>query len=526
MAAPLFRPGTGLTYESMRASFRYDIPDRFNLGVACTDPHDPDSVALVTVDHHGRATSTTFGEMADRSSRLAAGLAARGVKRGDRVGVVVPQSLATGLAHLAIWKLGAVSLPLASLFGPDALAYRLTDAGAVAAIVSPENRAKVEEGVPGLDVVEVGAEFDALPALDPIVPVDTAAEDPVFLIYTSGTTGPPKGALHPHRSLFGHLPAFELYYEFAPQPEDIIWTPADWAWIGGLMDVVVPAWYYGMTVLTSEADFEPHGATKLMADHGVTLAFLPPTALKMMRAADVDGSGLRLRAIFSGGEALGEELLGWVRSRLGCEVNEGYGQTEANIVVGNCASVWPVRPGSMGRAIPGHDVQVQDEDGNRLIGEVGEIVVRAGDPVMMLGYWNRPDATAEKYRNGWLLTGDLGREDSDGYLWFESRKDDVISSMGYRIGPGEIEESLMGHPAVAMCAVTGVPDELRGQVPAAFVVLRSGVEPTDELATELQQHVRVRLAAHEVPRQVTFVADLPRTATGKIMRRELRQLGR
>ena len=524
MAAPLFGPEPGLTYESMKESFRYDIPDRFNLGVACTDPHDPASVALITVDPNGQATSTTFGEMADRSSRIAAGLAARNVKRGDRVGVVVPQSLATGLAHLAIWKLGAVSLPLASLFGPDALAYRLTDSGAVAAIVSAENRARVEEGVPGLDVIEVGSELDELAASGPIVPADTAAEDPVFLIYTSGTTGPPKGALHAHRTLFGHLPAFELYYEFAPQPGDVIWTPADWAWIGGLMDVVVPAWYYGMTVLTSQADFDPHGATQLMAEHGVTLAFLPPTALKMMRAADVDGSGLRLRAIFSGGEALGEELLGWVRDRLGCQVNEGYGQTEANIVVGNCASVWPVRPGSMGRAIPGHDVQVQDDDGNRLIGGVGEIVVRSPDPVMMLAYWNRPDATDDKYRNGWLLTGDLGREDADGYLWFESRKDDVISSMGYRIGPGEIEESLMGHPAVAMCAVIGVPDEVRGQVPAAFVVLRSGFDPTEGLAVELQQHVRTRLAAHEVPRQVEFVADLPRTATGKIMRRSLRGL--
>ena len=524
MAAPSFRPGPGLTYESMRSSFRYDIPSRFNLGAACTDPHDPAAVALVTVDTRGRATSTTFGALADRSSRIAAGLAARGVGRGDRVGVVVPQSLATGLAHLAIWKLGAVSLPLASLFGPDALGYRLLDAGAVAAIVSRANRAKVEEAVPGLDLIEVGSEFDALEAHAPMAPVDTAAEDPVFLIYTSGTTGPPKGALHAHRTLFGHLPAFELYYEFAPQPGDVIWTPADWAWIGGLMDVVVPAWYHGMTVLTSESDFDPHGAVRLMADHAVTLAFLPPTALKMMRAADVDGADLGLRAIFSGGEALGEELLDWVRSRLGCEVNEGYGQTEANIVVGNCASVWPVRPGSMGRAIPGHDVQVQDEDGNRLIDEVGEIVVRSPDPVMMLEYWNRPDATSEKYRNAWLRTGDLGREDTDGYLWFESRSDDVISSMGYRIGPGEIEESLMGHPAVAMCAVVGVPDELRGQVPAAFVVLRPGFEASEALAVELRHHVRVRLAAHEVPRLVRFVPDLPQTATGKIMRRALREV--
>ena len=518
----MFRPGPGLTYESLRRDFRYEIPDRFNLGAACCDPHDPESVALIGVDRSGGVSETTFGDLSEVTSRVAGGLSRSHVEPGDRVAVVVPQSLATGIAHLAIWKLGAVSLPLASLFGPDALAYRLRDSGAVATIVSPGNRSKVEEAVPGLPIIEVGPQFAGLGSGDPVPVADTAAEDPVFLIYTSGTTGPPKGALHPHRSLFGHLPAFELYYEFAPQPGDVIWTPADWAWIGGLMDVVIPAWYYGMTVLTTDSDFDPHRAVKLMADHGVTLAFLPPTALKMMRAADVDGSGLRLRSIFSGGEALGEELLGWVTDTLGCAVNEGYGQTEANIVVGNCSSVWPVRPGSMGRAIPGHDVQVQDEDGNRLIGEVGEIVVRAGDPVMMLGYWNRPDATEEKYRDGWLLTGDLGREDEDGYLWFESRKDDVISSMGYRIGPGEIEESLMGHPAVAMSAVIGVPDEVRGQIPAAFVVLRPGYEPDEDLAAELQQHVRTRLAAHEVPRRVTFVDDLPRTTTGKIMRRTLR----
>ncbi|HSJ27869.1 MAG TPA: AMP-binding protein [Acidimicrobiia bacterium] len=522
MSAPAFRPRPGQTYDSLRRSFRYDIPPRFNLGSACCDPHDRARTALVTVAEDGAVVRTSFGELSDLTSGLAAGLAGSGIARGDRVGVVVPQSLATGVAHLAVWKLGAVSIPLAGLFGPDALGFRLRDAGAVAVIATPENRAKVEEAVPEARVIEVGPEFDALCRSNPLPVVDTAAEDPAFLIYTSGTTGSPKGALHAHRTLFGHLPAFELYYEFAPQPDDVIWTPADWAWIGGLMDVLIPAWYHGMTVLTDQADFDPHRAVAVMRAHGVTLAFLPPTALKMMRAAGVDGAGLRLRAIFSGGEALGEEMLGWAQHTLGCHINEGYGQTEANIVVGNCASVWPVRPGSMGRPIPGHDVQVQDDDGNRLVGEVGEIVVGSPDPVMMLGYWNRPEATAEKFRDGWLLTGDLGREDDDGYLWFESRKDDVISSMGYRIGPGEIEESLMGHPAVAMCAVVGIPDEVRGQVPAAFVVVRDGFEPGDELVSDLQRHVRTRLAAHEVPRRIEFLDELPRTTTGKILRRTLR----
>ncbi|MDH3250237.1 MAG: AMP-binding protein [Acidimicrobiia bacterium] len=523
MAEPSFRYRDGLSYEDLVDGFTYVIPDHFNLGAACTDQQSQAATAVISVDATGAAVTTSYGELADRTSRLAAGLAGLGVERGDRVGVVAPQSLEVGIAHLAIWKLGAVSLPLASLFGPDALRYRLTDSGAKLAIVSADNRDKVIEAVPGLEILDTGAELlEAMsgPALEAVA--DTSAEEPVFLIYTSGTTGPPKGALHAHRTIFGHLPAFELYYDFAPTPGDVIWTPADWAWIGALMDVVIPAWYHGMAVLTADLDFDPHGAVRLMSEHDVTLAFLPPTALKMMRAAGVDGSALNLRAIFTGGEALGEEMLVWARRELGCPINEGYGQTEANIVVGNSSRVWPVRPGSMGRAIPGHVVQVQDDDGNRLVDEVGEIVVKAPDPVMMLEYWARPDATDAKFRNGWLLTGDLGREDVDGYLWFESRKDDVISSMGYRIGPGEIEESLMSHPAVAMCAVIGVPDDIRGQVPAAFVVVNDGVEATDELAAELQHHVRSRLAAHEVPRRVTFLEELPRTTTGKIMRRALR----
>ncbi len=514
-----------MTYESLRRGFRWEVPERFNLGVACSDTQPPERVALVAEDRTGLVRRVTFGELSGWSSRLAGGLSEMGVGRGDRVGLVLPQSLAAGLTHLALWKLGAISLPLAQLFGPDALRYRIEDSGTRLVLTTPANLAKVEEATVGLDcdilVVEDG--FDVLMAGDGMdSAVDTSAEDPAFLIYTSGTTGPPKGALHAHRSVFGHLPGFELYYEFAPLPADVIWTPADWAWIGGLMDVLVPAWYHGMTVVTADLDFDPHGAADLMARHRVTLAFLPPTALKMMRAAGVSRSDLALRAVFTGGEPLGEEMLHWAREHLGAGINEGYGQTEANLVVGNCGAVWPVKPGSMGRALPGHDVEVQDENGVRLVGSEGEICIRAPDPVMMLGFWNRPQATEDRFRNGWLLTGDLGVEDEDGYLWFRSRADDVITSMGYRIGPGEIEESLMRHPAVAMCAVVGIPDEIRGQIPAAFVVLRQGHDPTDTLARGLQDHVRARLAAHAVPGRVTFVEDLPRTTTGKIMRRALR----
>ncbi len=519
----LLIPHQGMTYETLRNRFRWNIPERFNLGVACADQQEPEATALVAVAGSGAVARHTFGDLTDRSARLAEGLVRQGIGPGDRVAIVAPQSLEVGLAHLALWKLGAISLPLASLFGPDAISYRLSDSGSKAAIVHPDNRSKLREAAPHLPIIEIGPDFDALcsgPALEH--PLDTLAEDPAYLIYTSGTTGPPKGALHAHRSLFGHLTGFECYYEFVPKPGDVIWTPADWAWLGGLMDALIPAWYYGITVLTDGTRFDPAGSFDLMAEHRVTLAFLPPTALKMMRAAGASRSDLALRAVFTGGEPLGAEMLEWANRTLGCHINEGYGQTEANLVLGNCASVWPIRPGSMGRALPGHEVQIQDDQGNRLIGQEGEICIRSPDPVMMLGYWNRPQATADKYRNGWLLTGDLGLEDADGYQWFRSRKDDVITSRGYRIGPGEIEESLMGHPLVAMCAVVGVPDEIRGQVPAAFVVLRSGVEPSEQLAAELCNHVRTRLAAHETPSQVTFLDELPQTITGKIMRRALR----
>lgn len=503
------------------------------MGVACADVHPATAPALITAGADDRATVATFGDLRRWSNQLANALAGLGVGAGDRVGVVVPQSLETGIAYLALFKLGAVALPLAALFGVEALAYRIGDAGAHVVIAAADEVDKVREASADHDVtlVVVGESSHALPsfwdviaaAVDRFTPASTSAEDPAYLIYTSGTTGPAKGALHAHRSLFGHLPAVELYFERFPQPGDVVWTPADWAWIGGMMDALIPAWYFGMPVLTAPGvRFDPERAADLMGRHRVTSAFLPPTALKMMRAAGVSRSDLALRSIFSGGEALGEEMLTWALEHLGTRINEGYGQTEANLVVGNCGSIWPVRPGSMGRPVPGHDVAVLDPVGRPLIGEEGEIAVRSPDPVLMMEYWNQPEATADKYHGDWLLTGDLGIQDVEGYLWFRSRKDDVIISAGYRIGPGEVEESLMGHPAVALAAVVGAPDATRGEVPAAFVVLRSGIAPTDALGAELQEHVRRRLAAHDVPRLVEFVDALPLTTTGKVKRRDLR----
>jgi acetyl-CoA synthetase len=332
--------------------------------------------------------------------------------------------------------------------------------------------------------------------------------------------------LHAHRVLLGHLPGVEWPHEFFPQPGDLFWTPADWAWIGGLIDVLLPAWHHGVPVLAHRMrKFDPEEAYRLIARHGVRNVFMPPTALKLMREAGgaARGRGCRLRTLASGGETLGEGLLDWARASFGLTINEFYGQTECNLVVGNCAGVLPVRPGSMGRPIPGHIVEIVGDDGAVLpAGEIGNIGIRRPDPVMFLKYWGNPAATDAKFAGDLLLTGDLARKDDDGYVWFIGRADDVITSAGYRIGPGEVEECLMRHPKVALAAVVGVPDPIRTEMVKAFVVLKGGEVAPDSLAREIQDFVKARLAAHEYPRAIEFVDSLPMTATGKIKRGELK----
>ena len=357
--------------------------------------------------------------------------------------------------------------------------------------------------------------------------IDTSADDPAIIIYTSGTTGNPKGALHAHRVLLGHLPNVEMVHEFFPKPDDVMWTPADWAWIGGLFDALLPAWYHGVPVVGHRArKFEPQAAMQLMADHAVRNVFLPPTALKLMRQAEVKHPGVKLRSMLTGGESLGAELLGWVRATFGIDAHEVYGQTECNLVVGNNSKLFPIRPGSMGRPTPGFDVRIVDEQGaEKPIGERGIVGVRQPNPCTMIEYWKNPEATAKKYAGEFLLTGDLGVQDSDGYFWYVSREDDVITTAGYRVGPSEIEHTLLKHPAVALSAVVGIPDPIRTESIKAWIVLRPGFAPSDALAREIQDFVKVQLAAHEYPRFVQFTDTLPMTATGKVLRRELRGWG-
>ncbi len=516
-------------------AYEWRIPPRFNMGRDVADRHGG-ALALIEIEPSGRTREFRFDEISALSNRMANVLVGRGVRRGDRVAILLPQRHETAIAHVAAWKAGMISVPLFTLFGEEALEFRLQDSGAKALVTDREQLpklAKLRDRLPELQTVlcvdgEAEGALDLHASLaqasDRFAPLDTGAEDPALIIYTSGTTGQPKGALHAQRVLLGHLPGVEFPHDGFPQPGDRFWTPADWAWIGGLFDVVMPAWHHGVTVVAHRPrKFDPAEAMRLIARTGVRNVFMPPTALKLLRASGARDAGVRLRSLASGGESLGEELIDWGRSTFGVTINEFYGQTECNLVLGNGAALPVVRPGWTGTAIPGHVVSIVDEDGRELpAGSMGSIAYRRPDPVMFLGYWRNERATAAKFRGDWLISGDLGVRDEQGYFRFVGRDDDLITSGGYRIGPGEIEACLGKHPAVAIAAVVGEPDPIRTEVVKAVVVLKDGFAAGDALARELQEHVRSRLAAHEYPRIVEFVKELPLTATGKIIRRALR----
>ena len=531
------------TYEELCARFKWSIPPAFNIGVDICDRHagDPARVAMIYEDEAGRVSEHTFAEFRARSNQLANGLKRLGVQQGDRVGIVMSQRPETAAAHVAIYKLGAIALPLATLFGAEALEYRLRTAGVrvmVTDVLSLDRLLEVQKKLPELAHIISADATDAAGVLDyrtllaaesdQFDPVETAAEDPALLIFTSGTTGPPKGALHAHRILLGRLPSMEFVHQSFPQPGDRFWTPADWAWAGGLLDMLLPSWHYGVTVVAHRSrKFDAARAFELMARHKIRNVFLPATVLRMMRQIESPRKqwDVQLRTIHTGGEAVAEDLIHWARDALGATPHDAFGQTEAVMIIGNSTDFMPIKPGSLGRPIPGHEITLLNAEGVPVPdGEVGEIALKRPVPAMFLRYWNDEAATREKFSGDWLLTSDLAKKDEDGYLWYVGRKDDVISSGAYRIGPGEIEACLAGHPAVAMAAAVGSPDPIRGEVVKAFVQLREGFKPTPELAQELQTHVRTRLSAHEYPREIEFYDAIPVTTTGKVIRKGLREL--
>jgi acetyl-CoA synthetase len=537
-------------YAEEYASFRWRVPARFNIAqYACRRwSSDPTRLALRWEDEGGASAALPFAALQEAANRLSNALRALGVTRGDRVALILPQRLETAIAYLAIFQMAAIAVPLSFLFGPEALAYRLQNSGARVAIVDPQTianlwpareRAGELEHVIGVAGARERNTLDwetLLAKASPgFAPEATSAADPAAIIYTSGATGPPKGALLAHGVLIGNLPGFEYSHDGFPRDGDFFWSPADWAWTGGLWDALMPSLYHGCPILGYRGRFDPEKALDLMDRHSVRNAFLFPTALKMMmREVPAPGArhATRLRSLMSGGEALSPALLQWAREALGVTVNEIFGQTEMNYIVGNSHALWPVRPGSMGRPYPGHRVAIIDAEGREVPrGTVGEVAVHrfwtdgTPDPVFFLGYWRDAASTARKFTGDWSRTGDEASMDEAGYLWYQGRTDDMFKSAGYRIGPAEIENCLVKHPAVANCAVVPKADETRGAVVKAFVMLAPGAAPSDALKDELREHVKRHLAPYQQPREIEFVAALPMTTTGKVQRRLLRDSG-
>ena len=595
-AAPALKTTPTDDYDALYQNFRWHVPAQFNIAqVCCTrwaaNPATADRVAIIT-DAAGAVQTTTFAQLQTQANALSSALQAAGVGRGDRVAIVLPQCVATAAAHIAIYQLGAVAMPLSILFGPDALEYRLQDSGAVAALVDASVAGVVQALQPKcpdlrqLWVVNAAGEFAPdLPKHAVFTAVDTLADDPAVLIYTSGTTGPAKGALIPHRALIGNLTGFvasqngfgfgfgdleqassaqlaqnaastqftpQHSVQPAPRPRmggvggglssirarpnqlaTVFWSPADWAWTGGLMDALLPSLYFGTPIVANRERFSAELAFTLMQRHAVTHTFLFPTALKAMMKAYPQPQAhfaLQLQAMMSAGEAVGETVFAWCEAALGVRVNEMFGQTEINYIVGN-SHRWPARAGSMGRGYPGHRVAVIDDNGDVCpAGVAGDVAVNRydihgdADPVFFLGYWRRKQATLDKYTGNWCRTGDLATQDADGYLWYQGRADDMFKAAGYRIGPSEVENCLLKHPLVANAAVVPKPDAARGAVVKAFVVLVAGAVGDDALIADLQAHVRGKLAPYEYPKEIEFIDALPMTTTGKVQRKVLREL--
>ncbi|MEF8827624.1 MAG: AMP-binding protein [Haloarcula sp.] len=530
------------SYEAAREGFEWRIPDTYNIGGDVLSHENDDRTALVQRGSSGAVDRWTYAALDRRANELANALRTRGVERGDRVAVVAPQRVETPLVHVAVYKLGAIAVPLSVLYGPDALEFRFADSGAEVVFAAEDAMDAVEPAVEGIDAVDRVVGIDtAPPAVDGVEgerfadlagsgqfdAVETAASDPAVLIYTSGTTGRPKGVLQGHEYLLGHLPCVQMATTFPwhEAVDPVFYTPADWAWVGGLYDVLLPAWHYGTTAVGYEfADFEPATTFQLIEDHGVTYPLLTPTMLKMM--AQVEGSFDldQVVSVATGGEPVPQELHRFVEDTFDVTLHELYGQTEANLVVSNCAEWFDPKPGSMGRPVPGHDVAVIDEAGDQMPDdEPGAIAVRRPDPVMFHEYWNEPDKTEASFIGEWMDTDDLGTRDADGYLWFKARADDVIITAGYRVGPAEVEDALLEHDAVANAAVIGVDDETRGQRVKAYVEPAPGVEPSDAVAESIATRVRDDLAKYQYPREIEFIDELPTTTTGKVQRHRLQQ---
>ena len=536
-------------FEELYLNFKWYIPEFYNIA---TDTVDQDiyqnRTALINFLQDGKIEKWSFLDIKRYSNKLANVFNHFNIETNARVGIILGQCPETAIAHMACFKSGKISIPLFNLFGTDALHYRLLNSRSSLVICDNIGLNKImdiKDKLPDLNKIiclDINDEKNNIfnfkklleQSSDSFVTKKTKASDPALIIYTSGTTGGPKGALLPHRSLLGHIPGVEMPHEFLSSSEpvnDLFWTPADWAWIGGLFDVLLPAWHFGIPVVSYRSQkFDPEFTFDLMSKLEIKNTFLPPTALKMMKSFNYSKTmkNLKLRTVGSGGEALGEDLLEWGKQILGVGINEFYGQTECNLTVSNCGAIMPTKQGSIGKPVPGHEVRIVNEKGEFIKepGLDGEIIVKSDTPVSFLKYWENDEATNEKVKNGWLHTGDFAYKDEEGYFYFKGREDDIINTSGYRVGPSEVEDAILSHPEVSMVAVIGVPDKLRGQIIKACIVpsdQNNVLIQNDKLKQSIQNHVKLKLAVHEYPRLIEFVYELPLTTTGKIIRKDLRE---
>ena len=552
-----FPPG----YTALQRSFHWEVPENFNMAHVCCARWAAGSTgrktAVTEYATDGGKRTHSYAELQRAANQLSSVLASYGVVPGDRVAIVMPQCFATAVAYIAVLQMGAVAMPLSMLFGSEALAFRLSDSEAVLALCEPSALSNLEAARQQAPLLRAALPLDAglwETSSSVFAPVPTRADDAAVLIYTSGTTGNPKGAVIAHRCLIGNLSGFvasQNWFGFDPAgpgvregdlphgSSAVFWSPADWAWTGGLMDALLPTLYFGRPIVAYGGRFSPQTALELMQRCGVTHTFLFPTALKALMKA-YPGTptrsirqtfGLRLQAIMSAGEAVGDAVFGYCQTQLGVTVNEMFGQTEINYIVGNATRFYPAKPGSMGLAYPGHRVAVINAEGSECPpGEIGEVALHRlnmhgePDPIFFLGYWKNAAATQAKFTGDWCRTGDLAILDAEGYLWYQGRSDDMFKSAGYRIGPGEIENCLVKHPAVANAAVVPKPDRARGALVKAYVVRSPEFALLDpqRLIAELQAHVKGMLAPYEYPKEIEFVDSLPMTTTGKIQRTVLR----
>ena len=536
-------------FEELSLTFKWNIPEFYNIASDTVDQDNyQNRIALINFLQDGKIEEWSFIDIKRSANKLANVFDHFHLEANARVGIILGQCPETAVAHMACFKSGKISIPLFNLFGTEALHYRLLNSRASLVIcdnIGLNKIFEIKDRLPDLKKIicidsndEKSNVFNFKKLLeqasDSYITKKTKAYDPALIIYTSGTTGGPKGALLPHRTLLGHIPGVEIPHEFLSSSEpvtDLFWTPADWAWIGGLFDVLLPAWHFGIPVVSYRSQkFDPEVTFDLISKLEIKNTFLPPTALKMMKSFNPNKTikNLKLRTVGSGGEALGEDLLEWGKQILGVGINEFYGQTECNLTVSNCGAIMPTKQGSIGKPVPGHEVRIINKN-RELIKEPGldgEIIVKSDTPVSFLKYWENDKATKQKVKDGWLYTGDFAYKDEEGYFYFKGREDDIINTSGYRVGPSEVEDAVISHPKVSMVAVIGIPDKLRGQVIKAFVVPmdhNNVLTQNEILKKSIQNHVKLKLAAHEYPRLIEFVYELPLTTTGKIIRKDLRE---